>query len=194
MHIRTLVMVAVAGLGLQAQAQTEQHNSADKRVAWLSETGAATLGEALVFGGLMAATKNTLFDTPNAGAGWIGLGAMCAAIPAVCAGGVGITGRLYGHNGRYWPAFWGAEIGMPVFLGLSYLAWEGPVPDAIRIPAFAVGLLAPPIGAVIGYNRSRPRDSFGSRLAPGSVGVGMTRDWDGARHPSLDVRLLSFKL
>ena len=52
-------------------------------------------------------------------------------------------------------------------------------------------LAAAPTAAVIGYNRSRPRDSFSSTFAPGSVALTMARDSRGRNIPEVGIRLVT---
>jgi hypothetical protein len=57
----------------------------------------------------------------------------------------------------------------------------------------AATLVVVPIVATIGYNRSRPRNSYGSRFVPGSVGLAAAQDAEGIAHPALDVHLLTVR-
>lgn len=66
------------------------------------------------------------------------------------------AGSSLKQNGTFLPTLTGALLGVPISWGLIWAAIEMEKSEALfLIPAFAI----PPIGAVIGYNLSRPKSS-----------------------------------
>ena len=122
-----------------------------------------------------------------------------------CAGGVCLGGNAFEQDGRFLPTL--AYTAGSVALGAGFYAGghevaygrvikNYTVAQVVGLPLIGIGvavLAATPVVAVYGYNRSRPRDSFGSRFVPGSVGLASVRDAEGIAHPSLNVRLLSVR-
>ncbi len=116
------------------------------------------------------------------------------------AGGTTLVGSMFHQQGRYWPTLaWSAgsvATGLAIAAGGMYIGNEGqnvgPISGLAPV-VVAIGLALPPVLTTVGYNLSRPRDSVGSRIEPGSIGLASVRDARGIAHPSLDVRLLSVR-
>lgn len=118
-----------------------------------------------------------------------------------CAGGTCLVGSAFEQDGRFLPTLaYTAGTGALAYgllLG-GQTALNGPwghhgVIGWSMIGLGVAGTAAMPLAAVYGYNRSRPRDSYGSRFVPGSVSLGSVRDADGLIHLSLNIRLLSVR-
>ena len=118
-----------------------------------------------------------------------------------CAGGTWLAGSGFNQHGKFLPTIAYATATSAVGLGLCLVGTQlrnhySPVRFAVGegMRYTGVGLFfATPFAAAYGYNRSRPRDSYGSRFVPGSVSLASVRDGEGIAHPSVNVRLLSVR-
>ena len=118
-----------------------------------------------------------------------------------CAGGTCLVGSAFGQEGQFLPTLaYTAGTGALAYgllLG-GQTALNGPwgyhgVIGWSMISLGVAGTAAVPLAAVYGYNRSRPRSSYGGRFVPGSITLASVRGTDGLIHPSLNVRLLSMR-
>ncbi len=120
-----------------------------------------------------------------------------------CAGGTWLAGSGFVQQGKFLPALAYAAGTSAIGLGLCVGGTQLRNHNSHKSIGFSAGsgmlysgiglFIATPIAAVAGYNLSRPHDAYGSRFLPGSVALGAVSDADGVIHPSLDVRLLSFR-
>lgn len=129
---------------------------------YAAETGGGLLlgavGAAGLFYGLASAWVDTSDDSENQGVAWFfsGLASYVIAYPVGCAAGTSIVGGLKQQDGSPLLSYLGALVGVPVGYGVFFLGEAASGGSAvIRWPAVALGLLAPPVGATIGYNLSR---------------------------------------
>jgi hypothetical protein len=112
-----------------------------------------------------------------------------------CAGGTYGIGSAFRQDGRFLPTLGYTAVASVVGGGLCLAgiqSWGTPAGRTVRTVGAATLVIVPVI-ATIGYNRSRPRDSYGSRFVPGSVGLASVRDAEGIAHPALDVHLLTVR-
>ena len=118
-----------------------------------------------------------------------------------CAGGTCLVGCALEQDGRFLPTLaytagagalaYGLLLGGQTMLHGPW-GYHGVIGWSM-IGLGVAGTAATPLAAVYGYNRSRPRRSYGSRFAPGSVTLGSVKGVDGLLHPALNVRLLSVR-
>jgi len=133
-------------------------------------------------------------------------GAVMVGFPTAlvgCAGGTYAVGSAFGQDGRFLPTLAYTAGAFVVAAGFTIGGIQVVNSDINNGTAFNVGMgmtylgaavfVAAPVVATYGYNRSRPRDSYGSRFVPGSVDLALVRDAEGIAHPSLNVRLLSVR-
>ena len=191
--VALLVLLAAAANG---QSLVAAQNPQPSFGVYAAETGGGFLGElAAVVGvslavfGVGEATGADWFDESSIPYGILWVAALVPAIPAGSAGGACIVGHHYNGDGKFWAAGLGGLAGMGT--GLVVAALGHSVLNGI--PSYAVAVVGPAVGATVGYNLSRTRDSYGSRFIPGSVGLASVRDAAGIAHPSLNVRLLSVR-
>ncbi|MCX6841600.1 MAG: hypothetical protein NTX53_04890 [candidate division WOR-3 bacterium] len=124
-------------------------------------------------------------------------------IPAVLAGWAGgtcVAGNAFQQHGRFLPTLgWTAGTATLGVVLLDAGTWVdvtsriGPGGGAAVSDLGLAVLAAMPIITVYGYNLSRPRDSYGSRFVPGSVGLASVRQIDGTKRPSVNIRFLSVR-
>jgi hypothetical protein len=106
---------------------------------------------------------------------------------AGCAGGICLVGSAFHQEGRFWPTFGygAASFGMgALFLAAGSqvffpLGWVG-----------AAAIVATPVVATWGYNRSRPRDAFGSRFLPPTIDLTTETRFDHTKVTTTRVELL----
>jgi hypothetical protein len=121
-----------------------------------------------------------------------------AALGYPCGSACGTTtvGSWQDRDGNNGLAYAGAFLGLPVGIGLACLGAlaQG---SALEIPLYAAGVLAPPAGAVIGYNlritKERPPTSFGARLAPPTLAFSSRLGPDQQRYSAFDCRLVTVR-
>jgi hypothetical protein len=119
-----------------------------------------------------------------------------------CAGGICGLGAAFRQNGKFLPTLAYGACAAVGGCGLYYagtLVKHGDVSASQANIGFGMtyvggaAVVLAPVIATIGYNRSRPRDTYGSRFVPGSVGLASVRDAEGIVHPALDVHLLTVR-
>jgi hypothetical protein len=174
----------------------------------------AEAGCALVGGGLVGACTaiagaivgSALWSTPGSGdpydfSGLAGalVGATAGAAlgyPCGSALGAATVGSWQDRDGNNGLAYAGAFLGLPVGIGL---VWLGALAQgsALEIPLYAAGVLAPPVGAVIGYNlhitKERPPTSFGVRLTPPTLAFCTQLGPDRQTYSAFDCRLVTVR-
>ena len=94
------------------------------------------------------------------------LTASLVGLPFASACGTYLVGRALDEHGTAVGAIIGALVGVPVGLGIVALSvgvYE-PYHSQWAVPMWAAAVLAPPVGALIGYNLSIPNPSVGSGL------------------------------
>ncbi len=104
------------------------------------------------------------------------------------------AGSSLKQNGTFLPTLTGALLGVPIAWGLIWAAIEMEKSEALfLIPAFAI----PPIGAVIGYNLSRPKyskqQSLYHYLNPPTLSFRTKKYIDGENVAYLDFKLINAK-
>jgi hypothetical protein len=119
-----------------------------------------------------------------------------------CAGGTYGLGAAFQQDGKFLPTLAYSACAVVGGGGLYYFgtlvkhgdvsAGQANIGFGMTYVGVAAVVLAPVIGT-IGYNHSRPRNSYGSRFVPGSVGLSSVRDGEGIVHPALDVQLLTVR-
>jgi hypothetical protein len=189
--LKVVALLAVLAAAANGQLFVQAENPRPSFGICAAEAGGGIVG--IVLGaGLGWVTGMTLYFAGNDGwrAATVGVLVGSSTGIAGCAGGTCLMGSAFGQQGRFLPtlAYTAGTFGVGALVLLagtqtSYIvSWAG-----------AVVLASTPVVAVYGYNRSRPRDSYGSRFVPGSVGLASVRDAEGIAHPSLNVRLLSVR-
>ena len=168
----------------------------------LEAAGGVTLGAVGIGCGITAALGYAGIDEGRAQGGMAVLLSVSPVLAvAGCAGGTCLVGSAFGQEGRFLPTLaYTAGTGALAYgllLG-GQSALNGPwgyhgVIGWSMISLGVAGTAAMSLAAVFGYNRSRPRSSYGSRFVPGSITLASVRDADGLIHPSLNVRLLSVR-
>jgi hypothetical protein len=131
---------------------------------------------------------------------WLGVGVPAALLG--CAGGICGLGTAFRQNGKFLPTLAYGACAAVGGAGLYYFgtlvkhgdvpAWQGNTGLGMMYVGAAAVVLAPAI-ATYGYNRSRPRNSYGNRFVPGSVGLASVRDAEGIVHPALNVHLITVR-
>ncbi len=175
-----VLLLAFAAPGTAA-AQAEPGEPAGFAIL-AKETGGSVLGG--VVGG--AAAGLVVFAVSRvSGAGNPALGAL-ACYPFGCMFGTGLVGQWNDQRGRNWAALVGALVG----LGAGCGVWRVVESDA--------GVIAPlclaPVGAVAGYNLSRPGMWLsGRRVMPGGLGLRTEHDGNEILVTALDVRLVNVR-
>ncbi len=118
--------------------------------------------------------------------------------PLGSAAGASIVGGIKQQHGSFGYSYLGALLGVPVGVGIAAggLAVAGRN-TGLQWASVVAGCLAPPIGALVGYNRSRdPYGGFGRiepRLIPPSIGVSSWSDLEGQTVVAANVRLLTVR-
>jgi hypothetical protein len=118
--------------------------------------------------------------------------------PVFCGIGCWAAARLVKQQGRLTGAVVGALAATPV--GLT-VAWIGTLverlpPGSIKSsPIYVAAALTPPVGAIIGYNLSRPKAGANrsSRMAAPDLLLRTAVDEGGSPYPVLDLRLLNLE-
>jgi hypothetical protein len=106
--------------------------------------------------------------------------------------GTWMTGSAFHQQGRFTGALLGALAGLPVAAGMFYLSTV-----AKSDPLMVAAVLAPPAGAVIGYNLTRPCNCFltaTGRFLPPDLRVGCSRLDDGRTAVRTDVHLIGIRI
>ena len=170
---------------------------------YVGETGgaAAMCAASALVGGMMVyfAAGGPMNEAALGPAGVTGI--VCAFFG--CPTGAYLTGKILKQQGRFLPMLAYTAGAVAVSCGVLFVGAQISTHNVERERIKAIGdkttvfglvlLAATPLATVYGYNRSRPRNSFGSRFMPGSIGLRSVRDWDGTRLALLDVRLLSVR-
>jgi hypothetical protein len=132
------------------------------------EAGGAVVGGGILGGAaglaLGAAFAGHTGDIEHDIMGWIigGYLGIAAGLPLGSAIGATAVGAAANQHGRFLASYGLALAGLPVG---TVIAVVGQNMGAARIPITVLGCLTPVAGAVLGYNKSRPKESdFGSRL------------------------------
>ncbi len=104
------------------------------------------------------------------------------------------AGSSLEQGGNFFPTLTGALLGVPVMWGLFYLSSELKRNQyLLLIPALAF----PPLGAVIGYNLSRPKSSKQQTLYhylnPPTLGLRTEKSIEGETITYLDFKLINAK-
>jgi len=127
------------------------------------------------------------------------IGAAAGAVlgyPCGCAIGTATVGNWNDWEGNPGLAYAGAYVGLPVGIGL---AWLGAVVSepSWSIPLCIAGALAPPAGAVIGYNlharKQRPPSPLGARVSLPTVAFSALSGQGRERVVSFDCRLVTVR-
>ena len=204
--LRAVALAALLVVAVTANGQTfgPAENTGPSFGICAAEVGGGLAGEVLglIIGGGIGAVM--FFSTVNdfsAGAGAIAVGTPVALVG--CAAGTYALGSAFGQGGRFLPTLVYTAGTFVVGAGLCIGGIQVVNSDINNETAFNVGwgmtylgaavFASAPAVATYGYNRSRPRDSHGSRFVPGSVGLSSIRDAEGIAHPSLNVRLLTVR-
>ncbi len=205
--LRTVVLVALLGVAATANGQPLESPRREPNLGiYAAELGGGIVGGAACGAGLglltfyvATKTRASIEEAATAVAC-----ALYAGGAAGCAGGTYLMGSSFGQDGKLLPtAAWAGgttAVGMALIIAGSRVYAHDPssypaarIGSAVSLTGAAVVYVAAPVMATVGYNLSRPRDSLGSRLVPGSVGLASVRDAEGIAHPSLNVRLLSVR-
>ncbi len=174
------------------------------RSAFLAKTGGAIAGELAVvvtttlgIYALGEANNVSWADESSMGYGVLWVGATAIAIPAGCASGARIVGKHNGQNGRFWAAYLGGLVGIPVGLGFAAMGgMTNGVSLIISIPLYAAGVVSPAVGSVIGYNLSRtpvPASFWSERMEPPAMSMLSVSDESGTTHTAFDFRLVTVR-
>lgn len=173
-----------------------------------AESGGALVG-GVVGGGLAAGAVCLCYSPSNDpgpfayfGRTMVGLAGITIGYPIGCAAGICAIGKIAQQDGTFGYSLLGAALGTPIALGLAFAAIKleerGDGGILLLIPAF----LAPPAGAVIGYNLSRtsemdggePRTpSLDARFGLPSVCLKTELLEDGKRVSIVDFRLINVR-
>jgi len=114
--------------------------------------------------------------------------------PCGCALGTAMVGSWMDCEGNTGLAYAGAYLGLPIGIGLAWLGVLAQKPG-LAIPLCVAGGLAPPAGAVIGYNlhitKGRPPKHLGARLRPPALTFCTRSSPDRQTYYALDCRLVT---
>jgi hypothetical protein len=119
-------------------------------------------------------------------------GGIALGYPAGCAMGTAMVGSWQERDGNTGLAYAGAYLGLPVGIGLILLG--APQKTGLKIPLCVLGGLAPPAGAVIGYNltkKERQAMPFGARVSPPTLAFHIRPGPDRQRYSIFDCRLVT---
>ena len=157
-------------------------------------------GSAFVLGIMLVSFADLPSDPQFGGLGALGAfltGAAAGAAlgyPFGCALGTATVGSWMDCDGNTGLAYAGAYLGLPVGIGLVWLGALAQTPG-LAIPLYVAGGLAPPAGAVIGYNLFAPKERlptyFGARLSPPALTFCTRSGLDRQTYYALDCRLVT---
>jgi hypothetical protein len=191
----TLVLLLVPGRAEQLVVYGDPLPARAGPGTLAAEAGAGLAGGLLLGVGALAAASAFVPDPADTASSAAPYGALAAigAGGSVGAGlGTWLAGSALRQQGRLTGALLGAIAGLPATAGIFYLSTV-----TRSDPLMVAAALAPPVGAVIGYNLSRPCGCIlGStgRLLPPGIQVDCCRAADGGLSPSARVTLLRIGL
>jgi hypothetical protein len=166
---------------------------------FLVEGSGAVLGGAACaagFGFLLAQLYDPSTDVWKTFGGTVLGGSL--GYPVFCGVGCWAAAKLVQQQGRLDGAVVGALAATPVALTV---AWVGTLverlpPGSIKSsPIYVAAALIPPVGAIVGYNLSRPKatEVHSSRVGAPELLLGTATTEDGSPCLALDVRLVNVR-
>lgn len=199
--VAALLLLLASG-SMFAEGLFPQVAPESQRASSLAKVGAGCLGELVATIGVTVVVLGTAVVIPTHGSqeesifGWAAVEALslCVVVPAAAAFGVKQVGDRYDESGSFWASYAGGLVGVAGACGVTFLTASVAGPMAMLV----LGPTLPPLGAMVGYNMSRPEqnrsDLQGRRFLPPSMSLTLTSRSDGARVAGISVRLLTVRL
>jgi len=200
--MRTTVLVVL--LVVVAAAQDLWHDGSTRPSAgdYAAEAGSALIwgvlvgtGAAAVLGYAAAAAASP-YDDPALGAFLAGASGAVLGYPLGCGLGTALVGRAAHTEGNTGGAYIGAYLfGLPIGIGLALIGgisqYSNSWVSGLAPVFFVAGGLAPPVGAVIGFNAGG--GSLAARLAPSALAYRTRLGPERQRYSTFDCRLVTVR-